>query len=78
MHLLKTDALNLLRRGNSRKAVELFLEKLQPSGQIEEFVKEGAYFSSRSLKQRVWRMQFPRNYRSKNMLIMKFASHIAT
>ena len=77
MHLLKTDALNLLPRGNSRKVVELFPEKLQPSGQIEEFVK-GDYFSSRSLKQRVWRMHSPRNYRSKNMLIMKFASHIAT
>ena len=45
MHLLKTDALNLLPRGNSRKVVESFPEKLQPSGKIEEFVK-GDYFSS--------------------------------
>ena len=49
--------------------------------QIQGFVKGGAYFSSRSLKQGVWVTQYPRSYRvtiflkSKMISIMKFASH---
>ena len=44
-------------KGNFRKFVEWFPEKLQLSGQIQGFVKGVAYFSSRSLKQGI-----PRNY----------------
>ena len=38
-------------RGDSRNVVEWFPEKLQLSGQIQGFMKGGAYFCSRSLKQ---------------------------
>ena len=54
------------------------------SGQIQGFIKGGAYFGSISLKQEVWGTQSLRSYRVTSFLkrkmipIMKFASHIAT
>ena len=46
-------------RGDSRNYVEWFPEQLQLLGQILGFLKGGAYFSSRSLKQRVWGCSSP-------------------
>ena len=41
----------MVARGDSRNFVECFPEQLQLSGQIQGFVKGGAYFSIRFLKQ---------------------------
>ena len=66
-----------------QKFVEWFPEQLQlrMSGQIQGFVKGGAYSSSRSLKQRVWGRNPPKAIGLlylKMIPTMKFASHIAT
>ena len=46
---LSVSDMDILARGDSRNFVERFPEQLQLSGQIQGFVKGGAYFSSRMI-----------------------------